>query len=402
MAVKEEPFTSGRFLGATLIVAGTTIGAGMLALPMTSATAGYLNSTFLLSGMWAFMCFTALVTLEINLHFGKGISIAGLSERVLGKAGKWIASASLMLLFYALLAAYVTGGSSFLNTGVQKIANVSPPFFATACFFTVVLGFFVNSCTQSVDYANRLLFFFKMMAFLAMAALLVPFVKTENLLMNHGNLPSLWLAIPVFFTSFGFHGSIPSLINYVGPHPKALRLAIVVGSLCPLAVYLLWQTATLGILSPAALEALGHESNVAIFMQHLNSAMQSNTLDWLTNIFAFLAITTSFLGVAMGLFDYIAESLGKTNAPVQRFQTSLLTFLPPLFFALFYPNGFITALGYAAIALSVLAVLLPTAIALKLRQSMPVTYRAWGGNALLVLAFLVGLCVIAIEVIGWL
>lgn len=401
IAAGTKPCSFNRFLGATLIVAGTTIGAGMLALPMTSATAGFTSSTLLLIGMWAFMCFTALVTLEINLYFGEGASIAILAEKIFGNFGKWIASASLLLLFYALLAAYITGGSSFLKAGLESYTGTSIPFFLMAFPFTIGLGVFVNSCTQSVDYANRFIFLFKIITFIIMVTLLIPFVKTENLSENQGNLSSIWLAIPIFFTSFGFHGSIPSIINYVGPNPKVLRSVIIIGSLIPLGVYLLWQTVTLGILPLSTIQSFGQENNAAIFIQHLNAITQTDTLDWLTNIFAFLAIATSFLGVAIGLFDYTAETLKKNNTPKNRFQTSLITFLPPLFFALFYPDGFILALGYAAIALSVLAVLVPIAISIRLRYLPWSTYQVKSNIIMLGIAFLIGVGVIAIEVINW-
>lgn len=384
-----------------MIVSGTTIGAGMLALPMTSGTAGFINSTFLLIGMWAFMCFTALITLEINLYFGSGLSIAMLAEKVFGRHGKWIASASLLLLFYALLAAYITGGSSFLKAGFESYIGTSIPFFLMALVFTFGLGFFVNSCTQSVDYANRFLFLFKIIAFVGMVTLLSPFVKTVNLTANQGSLSSIWLAIPIFFTSFGFHGSIPSLINYVGPNKKTLRSVIIIGSLIPLAVYLLWQTVTLGILPLSTIQTFGPENNAAIFIKHLNEITQKHTLEWFTNIFAFLAIATSFLGVAIGLFDYAAEAFNKTNITQQRFKTSLITFLPPLFFALFYPDGFILALGYAAIALSVLAVLIPSAIAIKLHFIPQTSYKLSVNITLLLFAFMVGMGIIAIEVMNW-
>jgi tyrosine-specific transport protein len=397
----EKVYSFNRFLGATLIVSGTTIGAGMLALPMTSATAGFVNSAFLLMGMWAFMCFMALVTLEINLYFGKGMSIATLAEKIFGKYGKWIASVSLLLLFHALMAAYITGGSSFLKAGIESYAQTSTPFFLMALIFTAGLGFFVNSCTQSVDYANRFLFFFKIAAFVVMVSLLIPFVKLDNLSMNQGNLSYTWTAIPIFFTSFGFHGSIPSLINYVGPNHKTLRAAIIIGSLIPLVVYLMWQTVTLGVLPISEIHSFGQEKNAATFIHHLNKITQKNTLDLVTNMFAFLAIATSFLGVAIGLFDHSAETFKKNNSPKQRLQTSLITFLPSLFFALFYPDGFIMALGYAAIALSILAVLIPAAICIRLRYMPCATYKVKSNLIALIISFLIGSGVIIIEIINW-
>lgn len=388
--------SKSRFIGATLIVAGTTFGAGMLALPMASGKAGFINSSLMLVGMWIFTCFAALITLEINLRFGGGYSISYLAEKTFGRAGKWLASLSIGLLFYALLSAYTTGGATFLKTGVDNYFGISLPFPVMALSFIVMLGIFVYSSTRHVDYANRFLLFFKVSIFLCLVYSLIPFVKAQHLAHAGSEPNAFWLAIPLFFTSFGFHGSIPTLVNYVGPNPKYLRKVIIVGSIAPLFIYLLWQTVTLGALSPTGTE----EQNVAAFIQHLNDATQSTAIGYFSNIFTFFAVSTSFLGVAIGLFDYLAESFKKQNTSNERFQTALLTFVPPLFFALFYPNGFIMALGYAAIALSILAILLPVAVAYKLRQSNGITpYKVIGGNVILGLIFLCGLAIILIELL---
>ena len=394
-SAKQAPSRS-RFIGATLIVAGTTFGAGMLALPMTSGKAGFINSSLLLIGMWVFTCFAALVTLEINLRNGGGYSISYLAEKIFGRFGKWVASLSIGLLFYALLAAYTTGGASFLKAGVESIIGISVPFSVMAISFAAMLGVFVYSSTTHVDYANRFLLFVKVSIFFCLVFALVPFVKAQYLASPGSEPSSTWLAIPLFFTSFGFHGSIPTLINYVGPNVKYLRKVIIAGSIAPLFIYLLWQVVTLGVLPAMGAE----EQNVASFISHLNQATQSTAIEYCSNIFAFFGVSTSFLGVAIGLFDYLAESLKKTNTKSQRFQTSLLTFLPPLFFALFYPNGFIMALGYAAIALSVLAVIMPAAVAYKMRQAGGAApYKVAGGNAALVVLFFLGAGIIVIELL---
>lgn len=76
------------------------------------------------------------------------------------------------------------------------------------------------------------------------------------------------------------------------------------------------------------------------------------------HLFADLALATSFLGVALGLFDYLADLFQRRSTVSGRLQTGLITFLPPLAFALFYPRGFVMALGYAGVALAVLALLI--------------------------------------------
>ena len=60
-------------------------------------------------------------------------------------------------------------------------------------------------------------------------------------------------AIPVIFTSFGFHGSIPDIVNYLDGNTPSLRKAIIVGSSIPLIIYVFWQIVTLGVVSQDAL-----------------------------------------------------------------------------------------------------------------------------------------------------
>lgn len=397
-------FSKSRVTGALLIVAGTTIGAGMLALPMTSLQIGFLNSVWLLTAMWALMAFTALVTLEINLKMAAkspvlGISVAGLARVAFGRIGQMIAKVSLLVLFYALLAAYITGSASLIKEGCQVMGWTCS--FGKATFMYVFfLGGCINACVKMVDYANRFFFTLKMIVFTGIIICLLPYVNLQNLAYHQGSLSALSIAAPVFFTSFGFHGSIPTLINYVGPYPRQLRLVILLGSLFPLIIYLLWQLVTLGIL-PASQASAMAQTDVAQFVHALNAFTNNPSLGVMISLFTFLAITTSFLGVAIGLFDSLAETLSlPTVTQFERLKVSLVTFLPPMFFALFYNDGFIIALGYAAVALSILAVLIPTAVALKWRsRQLASFYQVAGGKFSLLLAFIAGLLIIIFKVL---
>ena len=271
----EKAASTSRMMGAILMVAGTTIGAGMLALPITSVSIGFFNSVWLLVSLWFLMCFTALVTLEINLRLRKtsseaGISMAGLADQSFGKGGRWIASVSLMILFYALLAAYITGGSSLIKAGLDSRVEGNISFPTVALCFTVFLGALINWHVQAVDYANRFFFTSKIVLFLLMVCFLAPFIRIQNLMHSYENVSAFAVAVPIFFSSFGFHGSIPALINYIGPHPRSLRLVLLIGSFIPLIVYLIWQTVTLGVLPlDVAQEAIATQ-DLAVFIHHLN------------------------------------------------------------------------------------------------------------------------------------
>ena len=51
--------------GSALIIAGTTIGAGMLAMPLTSAGIGFGYTVLLLVGLWALLVYSGLLFVEV-------------------------------------------------------------------------------------------------------------------------------------------------------------------------------------------------------------------------------------------------------------------------------------------------------------------------------------------------
>ena len=98
-----------RTLGSVFIVAGTTIGAGMLAMPLAAAGVGFSVTLALLIGLWALMCYTALLLLEVYQHVPADTGLGTLAKRYLGRYGQWITGFSMMFLMYALTAAYISG-----------------------------------------------------------------------------------------------------------------------------------------------------------------------------------------------------------------------------------------------------------------------------------------------------
>ena len=93
-------------------------------------------------------------------------------------------------------------------------------------------------------------------------------------------------------------------------------------------------------------------------------------------IFSALALITSFLGVALGLLECIDDLLKRVfNFSANRLSLGFLTFLPPLLFAFFYPEGFILALGYAGQMFAFYAVVLPAASTSKLTLSCAGWFR---------------------------
>ena len=383
-------------VGSTLLVAGTMIGAGMLAMPLTSAGIGFGFTLVLLLGLWALLTFTALLFVELYQTAESDAGIGTLAEQYFGKAGRIIATAVLIIFLYALIAAYISGGGSLLK-------DLLPESFGdkvSILLFTVIFGSFIVIGTHSVDKINRVLFFVMLAAFAVVLSLMLPEIKFDNLMATPIDNALIISASPVFFTAFGFHGSIPSLNKYLGGNVKALRISILAGSAITLFAYILWQMSTHGLLTQNEfLQILKEDATLNGLVKATLAITGSNMIAGAIKLFSTLALVTSFLGVGLGLLECIEDLLKRSfNISAGRISLGLMTFIPPLVFALFYPEGFILALGYAGQMFAFYAVVLPVSLVWKARRAHTnLPYKVWGGNLTLIIVLVLGVIITSIP-----
>ncbi|MBE4573474.1 tyrosine transporter TyrP [Vibrio navarrensis] len=388
---------SSKIFGSTLIIAGTTIGAGMLALPLASAGIGFSISLMIMVSLWALMSFTALLMVEVHQEAQSNATLHTLAKQILGPKGKLLASFSMLFLFYALCAAYIAGGGAQFATRVTQWFGVQVDGALATTLFTLLVATIVTIGTSTVDKVNRVLFTLKIVAMIAVLFFLAPNVSQAYLLSMPIEQGLVVASIPVIFTSFGFHGSIPAIVRYLDGDTGSLRKAILFGSLIPLVIYIFWQIVTLGVVKQDDLLA---NSALSGLIAQLAITVHQSQLGTLVGVFADLALLTSFLGVSLGLFEFLGDTLKKQQENSNRVIAAVVTFTPPLGFALFYPQGFITALGYAAIALTVLAIFLPVAMVNKVRKQNPQrAYRVAGGQVSLLLTGGVGVLIVAAQIL---
>ncbi|QIX97855.1 tyrosine transporter TyrP [Cedecea sp. FDAARGOS_727] len=388
-----------RTLGSVFIVAGTTIGAGMLAMPLASAGVGFGVTLLMLAGLWGLMCYTALLLVEVYQHVSADTGLGTLARRYLGRPGQWLTGFSMLFLMYALTAAYISGAGELLAASLSQWLSTSISATSGVLLFTVVAGAIVCIGTHMVDMFNRVLFTAKIVLLVVMLTLMMPHIHHTNLLTLPIEKGLALSAIPVIFTSFGFHGSVPSIVSYMNGNIRKLRWVFIVGSAIPLVAYIFWQLATLGAIDSATFTGLMAEhSGLNGFLQVVRQVVATPHVELAVHLFADFALATSFLGVSLGLFDYLGDLFARNRKASGRLQTGLMTFLPPLVFALFYPQGFVMALGYAGVALAVLALLVPSMLVWQSRkQHADAKWRVAGGKPLLALVFACGIAVIVIQ-----
>ncbi|WP_260280406.1 tyrosine transporter TyrP [Proteus terrae] len=389
-----------RTIGSVFIVAGTTIGAGMLAMPLAAVGIGFSTMMLLLVGLWLLMSYTALLLVEVYQYNDPHTGLGSIAKRYLGVGGQVITGLALLLLMYALTTAYISGAGELLSATLSSWIGHEFSVTQGIIIFTVIGGAVVGIGTTSVDMINRLLFTAKVFFLIFMLVVMLPHVESVNLTSMPVAQGLILAAIPVIFTSFGFHGSVPSIVSYMNGDIKKLRIIFVVGSAIPLVAYILWQIATLGAIpTNTFMGIMAQQSGLNGLLTAIRDVVATPRVNIAVNLFAALALATSFLGVALGLFDYLADLFKRSNRATGRMQSSLLTFVPPLVCALYFPN-FVQALAYAAIALSILALLLPALLVWKVRQEQNGTdkYKVKGGKGALGIVFTCGLVVIGIQV----
>lgn len=159
---------NSNIFGSMLIIAGTTIGAGMLALPLASAGLGFPTAITIMILIWALMSYTALLMIEVHQHAPTDATLHSLALKLLGRKGQIVASGAMIFLFYALCAAYIAGGGEQLSSRLIDDMGFNVPAQTGAIIFTLLIGSIVCVGTHSVDLINRGLFILKLIALVLM------------------------------------------------------------------------------------------------------------------------------------------------------------------------------------------------------------------------------------------
>jgi tyrosine-specific transport protein len=393
--------TVGKLMGGVLLVSGTTIGAAMLALPVATGFAGFIPSVVLFVACWLYFTYTALLMLEVNLWFGDNVNLITMANRTIGRWGEFLSWLIFLLLLYALTTAYVAGSGSIMITFIAAFTGYTLPAWFGPFPLILLFGYFVYRGTKHVDYLNRIFMIGLGVSFLLMIALLIPQVDLPKL--TYTNWPMSWMGISIVATSFGYHIIIPSLTTYFESNVRLMRLSILIGSLFPLVGYIIWNGVSLGVIPITGYASvtegfINGDSGATLLVKVLNEPI----IGVIASFFAFFAIVTSFLGVALSLTDFLADGFKIKSNGKGRLIVCLLEFIPPLALTLTDPRAFLSALEFAgAFCVVTLLGLIPALMVWYGRyyrgydKTHP--YRAPGGRISLVVVMLIAAAIFLLE-----
>ena len=244
--------------------------------------------------------------------------------------------------------------------------------------------------------------FGKLGIYLLLVLIICPYIDSTHL--RGGNMKAITGSLMILMASFGFASIIPSLREYFEDDIPSLRKVIFIGSLIPLFCYIVWNAVIMGVVSRdgtnGLLALMESDHATSGLTEALSNSVNS---EWITGFFGFftsICMITAFLGVSLGLFDFLADGLNLKKAGHQGKLILAFTFLPPLAIVLFNPGIYLHALNYAGICCVILLLLLPTIMAWRGRKTPSESSLILipGGNSCLILIGMiaVGLLYLAI------
>ena len=382
-------------IGGAMIIGGTIIGAGMFSLPVVMSGAWFFWSLLALIFTWFCMLHAGLMILEANLNYHIGASFDTITKDLLGNGWNIINGLTVAFVLYILTYAYISASGSVIQHTFAQM-DLAVPARLGGLAFALVVAFIVWLSTKAVSRMTTIVLGAKILTFFMTFGGLMWHVEPAILFNraegNASYLPYVLMTLPFCLASFGYHGNVPSLMKYYGKDPLTIRRCLLLGTLMALVLYIIWLVGTMGNIPRPAFIAIAEKGgNIDVLVQTLSGLLNSSTLDLLLTVFSNFAVASSFLGVTLGLFDYLADLFKFDDSRLGRFKTALVTFLPPIAGGLLWPNGFIYAIGFAGLAATVWAAIVPALLARASRRRFgSPNYRVWGGNAMIILILCFG------------
>ncbi|XP_049931686.1 uncharacterized protein LOC116246216 isoform X6 [Nymphaea colorata] len=299
VTLKRDP---GSLSSAVFLVAGTTVGAGILAIPAVTQESGFLASSMTCVFCWLYMVVTGLLIAEVNVNtmceLGSGGVSLNLSQRC---------------------TFYCRWESALLFTSV----------FGSICYF---------GSQRFIGAVNGILVFGILISFTTLVVLAGSDIQLNSLLKFH--LEAIPQSIPVIALAFVYQNVVPVLCTNLEGNLSKVRIAIILGTAIPLVLFLIWDAVILGTVPNFD----ASNSGVLDPLQQLRS--NNGLIGPVVELFSFLAIGTSYIGFVLGLSDFVSDLL-KQPAGQNRPLPYLLTIFPPLVLAFLDPEIFFRALDFA-------------------------------------------------------
>ena len=288
----------------------------------------------------------------------------------------------------------MSGGADLLEKTILPIIGINvPDKVSLLIFLIIVIPIFFKGAVAIVK-SNSIIFAIKLISFLIVVFAGVAFITPNLGTFVISQAKYMPRAYPIFFTALWFHFMIPVIAKLNNYDRKRCHKIFAVGLILPVVLYILWVGVMLSLVprdgdGNTFFKLLSNKETVGTMISYAmhNNPNIPNIMKFSLNLFSNMAMLTSFLTVGISAYDYIRDTFKINQTRLGIVNNLTLTMLPPAFFALFFPNGFVIILQQAAILL-MLSNLVVLTCCLKEYQRLanqPSKALIWGLGGIIVL-----------------
>ncbi len=391
-----------KILNGSFLVAGTSIGGGMLALPVLCAKVGLLPSLLVMLGVWAFMTTTALLYLECSTWMKQDSHLVSMASKLLGSWGKKVCWIVFVFLCYTSLVAYLSGGGRMVHEFLSNSFAIELPHNSAYFIYAAVFAGLLFFGTHIVGTINSIMFILLIASFVFMIHGAWD-LDHSLLLRQDWKITGLVALVPMMLTTFSFPGIVPVLVSYHHGNTSKVRSSILSGTLLTMTIYAIWLFAVLGNVpweGPHGLaDAFASDKHACDSLVHF---LESPMISILAQGFAFLALSTSFIGIASGLKHFLSEGFNiKGTDLMGNLVLFLMITIPVLAIKFQFEKVFFHALDVTGgIGDGVLSGFIPALMVWRGRYTKGLigNYRFFGNKIILFSIFCFSFAVITYEV----
>jgi len=374
-------------LGAIAILVGSIVGAGVLGLPYVFAQAGYFISliTTIIVGSAILMEF--LLAGEISYETPGKHQLVGLAKRYLGIKGKVLMQLMVLLTVWGAMLAYTVGsGDVIANFFSFKTLFGLPSriVFSLVFFFLLSIPIYFGLKTTEKVELPLVIFFISLI--IAMCVFAIDKINFANF--QTFNVSKAFLPYGVILFAIAGSIIIPEVKQAVGNNAKLLKRAILIGGTIPILLYLFFATIVVGVVGEKASEV----ATIAF------GEMTSPVVVILGNLFALIAMATSFMALGLVLKDTFIQDFKLSN-----WQAFLLTISIPLVL-LFFFQSFASIIGVTGAFAVGLTGILVAVMAIKARKykvkSKELAIKQTLAPFFVIAVFTLGIILTALQMLG--
>ena len=374
-----------KLLNAIFLISGTAIGAGLIALPLTSVNLG----TNILVAIIFFMVFvaykTSMMTVDLNVANGKSASIVDLSRSISGEKAFIISMISFYTLSFSLLSVYFSGIANTLSSFFDFNDN----FIIIICGF--LLFFILNLKYSAFSKLNSILVVSLLVIILS--AIIQIHTKETSIMTSVYVVPQSISAseiiafLPIIFTSFGVQNICSHIFESLNKDRGKIKIAFLIGILIPAVVYIIWNSCVFENILAGDVQFFqklqNHQISVGELIQFLCKSSENMYMEIFFKILSLFAIITSAVGIGLGLKKSIEESVTSS-----KYMASAVVCGIPVALCMAVPNAFINILSFGGMIATVFVIFVPYYLLKKrLKQRMD-----FGDDLCLVFGVMIVLC----------